>query len=153
MKKTSFFSLCVILLLVRCVSFAQQPVEVDTLPKVKEAYLPHYPLLPSGARESGEVTVSLILDESGKVTSAAPSGASEGLRREAERAARRWRFGDKTKKASLIFAFTLFDKGATGCLPSITFGNQIRIEVCEQRKAVVVISDPPLVDQSKPKKP
>jgi TonB family protein len=153
MKKTTLFYLCVILLLARSLSFAQKSAEVITIPIVKEAYLPHYPLLPSGARESGEVTVALMLDESGKVTSASPSGASEGLRREAERAARRWVFGDKTKRASLTFAFTLFDKGGTGCLPSITFGNQIRIEVCEQRKAVVVISDPPMVDLSKPKKP
>jgi hypothetical protein len=141
---------CLLLLLASCITFAQQPLESNMVPTVKAAFLPRYPLLPSGAREPGEVTVSINLDSMGNVVSTASSGASDALRGAAETAAIKWKFGDAPRKVSLAFAFTLVDKTDTGCLPSITFGNPIRIEVCEQRKAVVVISDPPLVDLSKP---
>ena len=133
--------------------FAQQPPEANAMALFKKAYLPRYPLMPSGAREAGEVVVSLTLDSKGSVLSTESSGASERLRHErAELAASEWRFDGNTKSLSVVFSFTLYEKAEAQCRPSITLGNPIRVKVREQKKAEVVISDPPMVDLSKPRK-
>jgi TonB family protein len=114
--------------------------------------IPAYPLLPLGGREEGIVSAAISVNSSGKVEHVVTSGASESLRRAAEDAARRWEFKPHGRSATINFVFVLKDKKADVCKSSVNFLTSIRVEICEERKKIVTISDPPMVDLTKSKK-
>lgn len=114
--------------------------------------IPVYPLLPSGGREEGTVSASIFVNSSGKVDRVVTSGASDGLRRAAETAARTWEFKPSAHNTVVSFVFTLKEKKSDVCRPSVRFEPSIRVEICDERKKIITISDPPMVDLTKPKK-
>jgi hypothetical protein len=92
----------------------------------------------------------LYFDSTGRILDLKASGGSQGLRHEAELAARGWEFKDPPEKLSVLFSFVLHEKGADRCRPSLVFATPFRVEICEERKEIDKISDPPMVDLSKP---
>lgn len=96
--------------------------------------------------------MSISVDASGKVIQVQANGGSERLQRAAQDAAVDWEFSPIARTLRVDFAFVLRDKKTDVCKPSVHFGAPIRVKVCEQRKQIVTISDPPMVDLSKPEK-
>jgi TonB family protein len=94
---------------------AGRPLAVGSLvPKAAQQFAPTYPATARTARVTGKVTVFLMVDEKGAVTSVERTDGPEMLRRAAEDAARRWKFhptivnGQPVRVSGFInFNFTL----------------------------------------------
>lgn len=123
-------------------------------PKPIEVAVPGYPRLPSGAREEGEVTVDLQIDNDGKVLNARATTGPERLRPWAQAAALKWRFeASMPGTVQVVFAFVL-KRGLTDP-PATTsiFTSPNRVVVFAERRDLVIIADPPLENMGKQKKP
>lgn len=86
-------------------------------PPVVRAVAAAYPAVAMGARISGSVIVEVKINAKGEVTSADAVGGHKLLRKDAERAARRWTFAptherDKTRMVRLTFEFIVMPEDA-----------------------------------------
>jgi protein TonB len=92
-----------------------KPLQVGSLlPRAAQTFAPTYPPTARNARITGKVTVFLMVDERGAVTTVERTDGPEPLRRAAEDAARRWKFrptivnGQPVRVSGFInFNFTL----------------------------------------------
>ena len=132
-----------------------QEAKAAEIPKVIEAAIPGYPRLPTGAREEGEIEVTLEIDKDGTVLGATATTGPVRLRSWAEAAARQWRFeplGTGTHKSVVVFAFVLERGLADPPAITATFKTPNRVEVVAERRDVVIIADPPVENVEKQKK-
>jgi TonB family protein len=126
-------------------------------PQVKEAVMPFYPQLPSGAREAGEVRIEITIGRSGEVVKAKAIAGPERLRPNSEAAARKWRFESRKGQSAahiiiVTFAYILRPEVTDNSKVSGIFEPPNRVEVFADNRQVTRIADPGFEDVDKGRK-
>jgi len=109
-----------------------------------EAVAPVYPPIAAYTATSGDVTVKLMVDRTGSVTTASVVEGHKLLSAAALDAAKKWRFStsDEGKEATIVFSFRILPKGTSESELAVRFRPPLEIEVRRMVPEATTNSDP-----------